>query len=416
MNLGYIKVATFTPEIKVADVEFNLEQIKKGIICNTFMIFIIIILGIITNTTVYTYAEKIGLRGWFYNSNSQSIILCFCVPVMLFYLFKTKKIFWKIVSVCVGYFLLFTNGTTGCYLMIVPAFSLILLDTLVSNMKKKSKVLQCVFLIAVISSSFFLHKYSPDYKISVIAGNSYQETQKELDEMKENEKPSVDNSELNNDKSDVDNSESNNDKSHANNSEPNNDKSDVDNTESNNSIIDNSCKDVECGLIDYYFDERFVQDYGYDVIKKHIGDNFDVEHLVNNRYRKKLVAKVMFNESGVVTKILGFGFSNIKKYDVDLESDYSAIMYYFGYLGLLVYVLVIIYAFYILIKKFIQNPKIIFNMEYILFFSMLIMFNLFAEVSGSLLKRPNVSIYVALLLIIIMIKDREKEYAKKSSK
>jgi len=31
MNLGYIKVATFTPEIKVADVEFNLEQIKKGI-------------------------------------------------------------------------------------------------------------------------------------------------------------------------------------------------------------------------------------------------------------------------------------------------------------------------------------------------------------------------------------------------
>ncbi len=31
VNLGYIKTATFTPEIKVADVEYNLESIKKGV-------------------------------------------------------------------------------------------------------------------------------------------------------------------------------------------------------------------------------------------------------------------------------------------------------------------------------------------------------------------------------------------------
>ena len=30
MNLGYVKVATFSNEIKVADVEFNLSAIKKG--------------------------------------------------------------------------------------------------------------------------------------------------------------------------------------------------------------------------------------------------------------------------------------------------------------------------------------------------------------------------------------------------
>lgn len=31
MNLGYVKIATFTPEIKVCDVDFNVESIKKGI-------------------------------------------------------------------------------------------------------------------------------------------------------------------------------------------------------------------------------------------------------------------------------------------------------------------------------------------------------------------------------------------------
>ena len=31
MNLGYIKIATFTPKIKVADVEYNLQNIKEGV-------------------------------------------------------------------------------------------------------------------------------------------------------------------------------------------------------------------------------------------------------------------------------------------------------------------------------------------------------------------------------------------------
>ena len=31
MNLGYIKVGAISPQIKVADVEFNLSSIKKGI-------------------------------------------------------------------------------------------------------------------------------------------------------------------------------------------------------------------------------------------------------------------------------------------------------------------------------------------------------------------------------------------------
>jgi len=31
MNLGYVRCASYTPEIKVADVNHNLGEIKKGI-------------------------------------------------------------------------------------------------------------------------------------------------------------------------------------------------------------------------------------------------------------------------------------------------------------------------------------------------------------------------------------------------
>ena len=43
MNLGYLKVATFTPEIKVGDVEFNVNSIKKGIITLLIMPLLIYI-------------------------------------------------------------------------------------------------------------------------------------------------------------------------------------------------------------------------------------------------------------------------------------------------------------------------------------------------------------------------------------
>ena len=80
-------------------------------------------------------------------------------------------------------------------------------------------------------------------------------------------------------------------------------------------------------LVDHYFNKKFIEDYGYETIINKIGKDMSIEKLVNNRFRKKVVASIIFDNSELTTKLLGFEFSQIKQYDVDLESDYSAIMY-----------------------------------------------------------------------------------------
>lgn len=358
------------------------NQVKYGIICNVLIIFAIIILGLLTNSTVNTYAEGIGLRGWFYNSNSQSIILCLCVPVMLFYAMRTKKLVVEILATIIGFFLLYSNGTTGCYLMIIPSFLLMMYNSIINTKTKAIKIFEiCLFLIPIVSSIVF-YKYSPDYKITELANSSYEKTEQYFQEQNagQEENPVIPPQEP---------------------TIP---------TEPTEPLLTNEEK-----IIKKYFSENFIKDYGYETIEQAIGNNLDYQHIVNNRYRKKLVASVVFDNSNLSTKLLGIEFTKIDNYDADMENDYSAIFYYYGYIGLAVYLILIAYIAFILIKTFIKNPiKRIIDTQFILLGSMFIMLNLFAELSGSLLKRPNASIYLSLIIVMILLiykgeKNVEKE-------
>lgn len=357
----------------------KIELLKKGIIYNMFIIFSVIILGLITNTSVPTYAEGIGLRGWFYNSNSQSLILCFIVPFSLYYCNKTKNILIKILLVFISFFLLFSNGTTGCYLMIFPTFILALYDSLISKDKKLLKVFNIFLLLIPLCASILFYKLSPEYKIDNLQNESLKETE---------ENNSIDNIE---------------NETHENNKD--NDKNSVEESEKELS--------KQQKMINYYFHEDLIKKYGYESIEEEIKDNFDTEHLVNNRFRKKITARVIYNNASLFTKLFGIEFTEIKMYESDLESDYSSILYYTGIVGTIIYIGLILYTLFVLFYQIIKNPKIIFNSEYLLLSGLFIMLNIGAEFSGSLLRRPNASIYLGLLIAFILAKYGKEKNEKK---
>lgn len=385
------------------------EQLKKGVIINTLIVFLVIILGLITNTSIPTYAEGIGLRGWFYNSNSQSLILCITVPLFLFYCFKNKNIFVKIISTIISFFLLYTNGTTGCYIMLFPTFIIPFIYVITSKNSNKIKTLEIFMLSGAIFLSIAIYKYSPEYKIDNMQNSSFTD-------VKEQFKDVIDNNENNNDlnKGEQDknnNSTEQNKEENNNNTEQNKEENllSMDNIDKN-SKLDKSKKE----LIYYYFDKNFIKDYGYDIIYKSLEDNFDLNHLVNNRFRKKTVAKIIFNESKISTKILGIEFTKINQYGYDMESDYSSILYYCGYLGFTIYLSLIIYIIFRLFITFICKPKLMLNAEFLVLSSVFCIANLGAELSGSLLRRPNASIYLCVLAIMILIKYGEKHEKKRN--
>lgn len=387
VRVFYMPLLTTSIFVCVKDNDKAFTQIKNGITINLVQIFSIIMLNVITGEIVYTYSEGIGLRGWFYNSNSQSVILCFCVPFVLYYIYKKNNILMTILFSAISFFLLYSNGTTGCYLLLIPTFGLLMYDIVFTNknMNKLWLILLCLPLLCTV----VLHKYSPDYRISHLTEQSINETKKEQEEIEK--KPGNVVSE---------------------NNKPGSNKPNTSETPNKDSNISTG-KTNEQKLIDHYFDKQFVKDYGYETIIDAIGDKMTIDYLVNNRYRKKLVASVIFNSSSLTTKLLGFEFQKCNQYGVDLETDYSAILYYFGYIGFIIYLLLPLYVLSFLIKELLKNIKIVLDSEFILLLSMFTMLNLFAELSGSLLKRPNASIYLGLLFLAILFKFNRSDTSEK---
>ena len=134
-------------------------------------------------------------------------------------------------------------------------------------------------------------------------------------------------------------------------------------------------------------------------------------------YKTNKDAGIIYDESNFATKLVGFEFGLINHYGVDLENDYSAIFYYYGIIGFMLYISLFMYVLYILVKAAIKKPKLLFDPDYILLFGLYLALNASAEYSGALLRRPNASIYMVVLIAMIMIKyGEEKNEAKRSKK
>jgi hypothetical protein len=182
----------------------------------------------------------------------------------------------------------------------------------------------------------------------------------------------------------------------------------IKNNESSNEIALSIETRKKHSIIDYYFDKSFIKDYGYDKILNVIGEDFDYQHFVDNRYRKRLVAEVIFRDSNIFTKMFGFEFTQIKQYDTDLENDISSIYYYYGYIGFVLFISFIFYVLFTGIKCFILNPKIILESQFVILYALFCILILVSEFSGSMLNRPNASIYMSVFAALIL-----SMYAKK---
>ncbi len=394
----YFPLLTVNGYLYAKKVENSIDQIKKGIIANTLIIFSIILLGVVTNHIEYTYAEKIGITGWFYNKNSQSIILCFMVPFSLYYVFKKNNFFVKSIMIFIAFFLLYSNGTTGCYLMLFPTFLILIYDTIVSKDSKLDKVFNLILLLIPLTMAVVLYPYSPENAITTLANKSKEVVKNSIEENPTpNPEPST--------------------------PEPSTptkpgkeeEKTPVETNPEEEENVDDyeGILPIHGATIKHYFDINFIKDYGYKTIDEAIGDNFDANHLVDARYKKKLTAQIIFANSNLATKLFGFEFTKVYNYGTDLETDYSSIFYYYGYIGFIFYVGFMLYFLYVLLRQFFRRPRIIFDSEYLLLGGLFLALNCATEFSGCLLRRPNASIYFVLMLIIILLKYQEVTNEKK---
>ena len=158
--------------------------------------------------------------------------------------------------------------------------------------------------------------------------------------------------------------------------------------------------------------ERFT----VDEIMAEYGFTTDAQTLINVRQQKSAYASLMWKHSDALTHLFGIDVSDIwLTGSCDLENDWPAIFYYYGYLGFGAYLAFVAYFALLIIRRLFKNFKTAFTTDN---FILLITFMLFvglAQFSGSVLRRPNVSFYMALVLGLIYYQTRVKPVTEENS-
>ena len=344
-------------------------QIIKGFVINYAIIVCSIVLAFATNTGVYTYRDyKIGYTGWFANANSQSIILISMAPFIIYYAIKKKNKIGIIFSMLAVTLVLLSNGTTAGYLSVFVIFAgfavFFTFDLFIKKGRKcKGNIAMISACLAVIVLSGVIYPYTPKY-----AMDTYDTYKREEENVKIAEKQKEIIKE--------------------------------DDTLSLEEIL--SDPKMKQDLIDMYEDElnpKLVAKYGAERVLEQYGWMPDSYTLADVRMQKRINAKLVWEDSNLLTKFFGIEFTEMEDYD--LENDYPAIFYYYGYVGFGLYIIFLAYFIFLIIKTVVTNFK---NSFFFFNFALAITYVLqlgLAQFSGAILRRPNASIYMSLIIGLI---------------
>lgn len=342
-------------------------NINKGMYLSFVIIAISVFIAFITNTYESTYYD-VGILGWFSSANTQSMILCALCPWILYISFKSnnKKLYF-LISLIV-FILLYSNATKSCYLTLVSSFAVMLFCSIISKNRTKKK-LNILIPLIFLTLSFVLYKFS-------------------FTMVRQSDSSNVNKENLENIKLTLNKNNKVNEFDHIDFSK----------------ITTLSDKEIVEILNTSYIYKELIEIHGEKEVVKEMRDNLSASSLSDNRLRKITNAKIEYNNVDFTTKILGIGYSVIGENSLDLENDLTAIFYYYGYLGITIYMIFIGYFICLLARLFLKNYKIIHDAEYVVLVYLILLLIAGGEYSGAFLRKSNANIYLSLFFAIAYFK------------
>ncbi len=149
--------------------------------------------------------------------------------------------------------------------------------------------------------------------------------------------------------------------------------------------------------------------FGMDRVLQYYKMSTEVGKLIDSRVIKRSYSALIFQDSDFLTRLLGFEVSEVGfTGDYDLENDWHAIFYYYGYLGFALYVGFFLYYIFRILRTVKRKGRNCLTLENFAFGMCLVIMIGLAHFSGAALRRPNVSIWIALLLGLIYYVTEEK--------
>lgn len=344
---------------------FDKEEIKSQILSaitvNIAVIFLLFFISYFTKTGLVTYADtKVGWTGFAAIPNAQSLIIAAVLPFAVYLLLKYCGKFFPLplLATC---FIYFINATMAAYfslLLVLAGYLLFLIFRFFIKKDLKFPVYNVIAFTLVISLVIAAYPYSPRYNVDV------------KEQTTKNYKENLIQSEI-----------------------VNSDFDPFDDVVSPTEEI--YLKNIDSALIERFGEIQVLNAYG---------ENLNSSGITDMRLKKRIFASLVYNETDFLTKLFGFEYSNMEYNGkiFDLENDFPAIFYYYGYIGFGLYILLLVYFFLRIAKQLIFDFKESFNsFNFAIFLSFALCMG-GALFSGYLLRKPNVSVYLAAVLLLIL--------------
>lgn len=347
------------------------EKFKKIFIINSIVILASVLLSIIMGNYENTY-YGVGIIGWFSSANTQTMIMIAILPLFLFYASKSENKILYVLSYISVFFLLYVNATRGAYITLLATFVVMIYILFVQKNKDKFKIGVAIF--------FFL--------LSVI-GYNFSFTNIRQDNAKINIKEHEDQI----DKEEIE-------------------MTDEDREKLNDILVEDiSSKKKEqiIFLYNFYYYRELIDIFGYEKVLNQMEEKLEVEYLIDNRLRKRVYAKIIWDDSDFFTKLVGIDFGQIDKHEMDMENDLTAIFYCYGYLGFAVYMAFILYFIVYGIKRLFKDKRYFTDGEFVILMFSICLLLFGSEYTGAFLRKPNANLYLALIIAILYTKLKKEE-------
>lgn len=348
----------------------------RGMLIAAFILFSSIIIAVLTGTATDTYGPGLGVSGWVIGDNrcANSVIVVTLALVLLYYAVRSEKLWLNLLLPPLVAFALIMNGTKACYYSLFAAFvgfaAYLAIDKLIHGGRLRTRIIAVLLLTAVVSAA--VYPITPRYKIELTQQESSRHQQDELERLMREMGYDLDSMTLEEKLADP--------------------------------VIVQVFGDYYYDLIWAIIPDMFAR-FDYPQIVAKYKFNTNASQLINVRRMKTTYASLVWDEKDTLTHLVGYEPSDMwYNGGTDLENDWPAIYFYYGYIGLAAYVLFLLYYVYLILRRLIADFRGTVTLEN---FFLLLLFFLhigLAQFSGSVIRRPNVSIYMALIMALIAYK------------
>lgn len=370
--------------------EETFAAIQRSLTGVLLMILAVEILCMVTNTDYGTYTDGIGTIGWFSNTNSQSNNLCILVPISLAWQLVQEKrnmpLFW--VTAMLSFAALYFFGTRLAYLGIY-ATCIGLSFTIFLVRRRDWKIATALLGIAILATA--LMTYSPMVEHMRVNGGIQNERQgyinmqigDDLEEVKALIQKVPGNS---------GNSSSSEEKGMT--------------EEERQQLIEDLTPVYE------HYVSDFVEIFGAEKTMEMFNYSIDVHDFSAIRPKKLMFAQMLMNDSPVSSQIFGL---NLARFTVgeniyDVENDFHGLYYLYGWVGLGAYLLFLAYFVYLIIWALIKNARKYYTPEAAAYGIAFLMCLAHAYNTAGVIRRPNASIYLSVILAVFYYLVRLKSY------